>query len=73
MAVDFKEIDRIQNTYNFLYIRNYALNSSFYFEDMDEAIALGKYIGERIDISEEGNQTVQRDSTDIAVIWWEKK
>lgn len=73
IAVDFKDIDRMQNTYNFLYIRNYALNSSFYFDDMDEAAALGKYINERIDVSAEGDRTVQRDRTDVAVVWWEKK
>lgn len=73
ITVDFKEIDRIQSTYNFLYIRNYALNSSFYFNDRYEAIELGKYIGRRILVSEEGGKLLQRDSTDIAILWWEKK
>ncbi len=71
--IDFKDIDSLQNDYNFLYIKNYSVDSSFYFNSIDEVEELSNILDYKIDyiINDEG--IAQRDKTDIAVLWWERK
>lgn len=73
VSVDFKHIDTLQSSHNFLYIRNYELDSSFYFEDREEGMELNRFLDYGLDIVMEEGMPVNRDSTDIAVIWWERK
>ena len=71
--IDFKDIDALQNTYTFLYIRNYVADSTFYFVDIHEVRELEAVLNSRIPVAMESGKPVQRDRTDIAVVWWEKK
>jgi len=71
--IDFKEVDSIQDEYDFLYIKNLSLDSSFIFEDPEEARELSVLTGIDIEVSLEGEKLVQRDRTDLAVIWWERR
>lgn len=71
--IDFKDIDALQSTYTFLYIRNYAADSTFYFEDIHEVRELEAVLNSRIPIAMENGKPVHRDHADIAVVWWEKR
>jgi 2-polyprenyl-3-methyl-5-hydroxy-6-metoxy-1,4-benzoquinol methylase len=76
LFIDFKEIHALQKDYEFLFIRKLTVDSSFVFEDMDEAMVLSDLLGKggrvgRIESAPEG--IVQRDRTDVAVVMWEKK
>ncbi len=71
--IDFKDIDRLQNEYNFLYIKNYAVDSGFCFKSMDEVQKLSDLLNYKIDVTEDNNGIVQHDKADIAVLWWERK
>jgi hypothetical protein len=73
LFIDFKDIDALQNTYTFLYIRNYAVDSTFYFEDMNEVRECEAVLNSGLPIAMENGKPVQRDGVDIAVVWWEKK
>lgn len=72
-TIDFKEVDSIQDEYNFLFIKNLTLDSSYYFNDMDEVDDLSEFLDRKIDIVMEDGKPVQHDSTDVAVIWWERR
>ncbi len=71
--IDFKTVDSLQDTYNFLSIRKYRADSSFFFESMHEVERLQEFLNREIQVSMEDGRPVQRDSTDIAVVWWERK
>jgi hypothetical protein len=71
--IDFKSVDSLQDTYNFLSIRKYRADSSFFFEDMHEVERLQEFLNRDIQTAIEDGRPVQRDSTDIAVVWWERK
>ncbi len=71
--IDFKEINALQSEYEFLYIKNYRVNSSFVFEDMKEVLALSELLNTEVQVAEEGGRLIQPDSTDIAVLWWERR
>jgi ubiquinone/menaquinone biosynthesis C-methylase UbiE len=71
--IDFKEIDTLQNAYDFLSIRNYCVDSSFYFDDAEEVREIQEFLGTELEISMENGGPVQRDNADVAVLWWEKK
>ncbi len=71
--IDFKEIDSLQNEYNFLYIKTYSVDSSFCFKDMNEVNAFQAMSGSKIDIHMKQDTPVQIDKTDIALLCWERK
>jgi SAM-dependent methyltransferase len=71
--IDFKTVDSLQDTYNFLSIRKYRVDSSFFFESMHEVERLQEFLNREIQVTMEDGRPVQRDSTDIAAVWWEKK
>ena len=73
ISIDFKEIDKLQVNYSFLYIKNLALNSSFYFENMNEVRELEAVLNHKIHTTTEDGRLIQKDATDAAVLWWEKK
>ncbi|RMG05520.1 MAG: class I SAM-dependent methyltransferase [Nitrospirae bacterium] len=70
--IDFKDIDRLQNHYDFLYIRNYRLNSSFIFQDMEEAEIVSAILGRELSLTRMGDVIVEPSGTDVAVLWWER-
>lgn len=70
--IDFKEIDALGKDYTLLYIKNYKVNSSFIFKDLDEVERLSELLGQEMPVERTGDQLIQHDSTDIAVVWWEK-
>ena len=72
ISFDFKEIDRMQDSYNFLYIKNIAIDSSFYFRNDEEVTKLECLMNKKIHTIRRNDQIVQPDSTDVAVLWWEK-
>jgi len=71
--IDFKEIDSLQNEYNFLYIKTYSVDSSLCFKDMNEVNAFQAMSGSKIDIQMKQHTPVQIDKTDIALLYWERK
>ncbi len=71
--IDFKNIDKIQDTHNFLFIKNIKADSSFIFKDMEEAQNFSDTFGIPLHIDIYDGIPVQRDKTDIAMIWWERK
>lgn len=71
--IDFKDIDRLQNRFNFLFIKNLSLNSSFYFQDMEEAWDFMECFGLNLNVTQTDDKPVHIDKADIAVIWWERK
>jgi SAM-dependent methyltransferase len=71
--VDFKEVNRLQDSYTFLSIMTYRTDSSFHFEDMDEVAKLGKFAGIPIRVEMTEGRLLQSDSTEIAVLWWERR
>lgn len=73
ISIDFKDINKLQDSHNFLYIKNLALDSSFYFESMDEVRKLEALLNHKINTTVEDGRLVQKDTTDVAVLWWEKK
>ena len=73
ISIDFKEIDKLQLNYSFLYIKNLALNSSFYFENMNEVREIEALLNHKIKTTIEDGRLVQKDTTDAAVLWWEKR
>jgi ubiquinone/menaquinone biosynthesis C-methylase UbiE len=73
MFIDFKHIDSLQNTYSFLFIRTLRVDSSFYFEDFHEVKEVQDILSCEMPVTMEGDRLVQRDETDVAIVWWEKK
>jgi len=73
ISIDFKDISNLQDSHNFLYIKNLALDSSFYFESIDEVRELEALLNHKINTTVEDGRLVQKDTTDVAVLWWEKK
>lgn len=71
--IDFKDIDRLQNAYEFLYIRNYRVDSSFIFDSMDEVRELEALLERKLSIDWENGMPCQKDVADIALVWWEKR
>ncbi len=71
-TIDFKEIDRLQDNYQFLYIRNYRCDSSFHFEDENEVREFSALTGKEQKTAFIDGRIVQRDWTEIAVLWWER-
>ncbi len=71
--IDFKEIDALQNEYNFLFIKSYSVNSSFCFKDMNEVNEFKDISGINIKIQMEHDTPRQIDKTDIAILCWERK
>ena len=71
--IDFKEIDSLQDSYNFLYIKNYKLDSSFAFDSMDEVREFSDLINRDVKVIEEDGKLIEYDNTDVAVLWWERK
>ena len=71
--IDFKEIDSLQNEYNFLFIKTYSVDSSFCFKDMNEVNELQDVVDSKIEIQMEQDTPVQIDKTDIAILCWERK
>ncbi len=71
--IDFKEIDSLQNEYNFLFIKTYSVDSSFCFKDMNEVNELQEITGSKIEILMNQETLVQIDKTDIAILCWERK
>jgi SAM-dependent methyltransferase len=73
VAIDFKEIDSLQHAYNFLYIKKLKVDSSFYFETVEEADEFAEFLKKPLDISFIDDKPVHDDSTEVAIVWWEKK
>jgi len=73
IAVDFKHIDSLQNSCEFLYIRNFRVDSSFHFDSMEEVRELEAFLGRNLSIDWETGRPCQRDMTDIAVVWWKRR
>ncbi len=71
--IDFKEIDSLQNEYNFLFIKTYSVDSSFCFKDMNEVDEFQEVTDSKIDFQMEQDTPVQIDKTDIAILCWERK
>jgi 2-polyprenyl-3-methyl-5-hydroxy-6-metoxy-1,4-benzoquinol methylase len=71
--IDFKEIDSVQNEYNFLFIKTCSVDSSFCFKDMNEVNEFQDITGSKIDIQMKQDTPVQIDKTDIAILCWERK
>lgn len=71
--IDFKEVNTLQNTYTFLSMMTYRTDSSYYFEDMDEVADLGRFAGIPIHVNMVEGMPVQSDSTEVAVLWWERR
>ncbi len=71
--IDFKEIDSLQNEYNFLYIKTYSVDSSFCFKDMNEVNEFQDIADSKIEIQMKQDTLVQIDKTDIAILCWERK
>jgi hypothetical protein len=73
VQIDFKEINALQDSHEFLSIRNYRVDSSFFFIDMAEVREFEAAMETRVSVEMDNAQPVQRDSSDIAVVWWELK
>jgi hypothetical protein len=71
--IDFKHIDSLQNTHNFLFIKTLSVDSSFYFQSLDEVNEVADILQCRIPVIQEDDTLVQRDKTDVAIVWWERK
>jgi 2-polyprenyl-3-methyl-5-hydroxy-6-metoxy-1,4-benzoquinol methylase len=72
LFIDFKEIHALQKHYEFLFIRKLTVDSSFFFVDMDEAMALSELLGKQRQVESAPDGIVQRDRTDVAVVLWER-
>ncbi len=73
IRIDFKNIDSLQDEYNFLYIKTFNVNSSFYFEDMEEVGEFQDATHCKIDVRMCKSGPIQMDQTDVATLWWERK
>ncbi len=71
--IDFKEIDSLQDEYNFLYIKTCSVDSGFCFKDMKEVNEFQDITGNKIEIQMKQDTPVQIDKTDIAILCWERK
>lgn len=71
--IDFKQMHARQDSHHFLSIKNYRVDSSYYFETMEEVLELEGILKQDISTVMLGGHPVWRDSSDIAVVWWEKK
>lgn len=71
--IDFKHISALQDAYAFLSIRRHAVDSSFYFESMDEVLDFEELLGRGIEAEMTDGKPIQRDSAEVAVVWWELK
>ena len=72
LFIDFKEIDAMQQDYQFLYIKNYRCDSSFVFEDEREAEEFTRLFGFSFKTELIDGKILFPDWTDIAVLWWER-
>lgn len=72
LFIDFREIDSLQKDYQFLYIRNYRCDSSFIFENQSELDSFKETFNLDIETEEVDGRLIQKDWTDIAVLWWER-
>jgi len=71
--IDFKQIDSLQNTHNFLFIKTLSVDSSFYFQGLDEVMEITDIMQCEMPVIQEHDTLVQRDKTDVAIVWWEMK
>ena len=71
--IDFKYIDSLQNTYNFLFMKTHSVDSSFYFQNLDEVMEITDVMQCEMPVTREDDTLVQRDKTDVAIVWWERK
>jgi SAM-dependent methyltransferase len=71
--IDFKQIDSLQNTHNFLFVKTLRVDSSFHFQSLDEVNDVADILQCRIPVIQEDDKLVQRDKTDVAIVWWERK
>jgi SAM-dependent methyltransferase len=71
--IDFKQIDSLQNTHNFLFIQTLRVDSSFHFQSLDEVNEVADILQSRIPVIQEDDKLVQSDKTDVAIVWWERK
>jgi ubiquinone/menaquinone biosynthesis C-methylase UbiE len=71
--IDFKHIDSLQNTHSFLFIKTFRVDSSFYFENFHEVKEVQDILAAEIPVIKEDDRFVQRDQTDVAIVWWERK
>lgn len=71
--IDFRHIDALQETHAFLSIRNYRLDSSFPFENLDEVLEYEQAMGRIGEITFFDDRPVASDYVDVAVLWWERK
>lgn len=72
LFIDFKEIHALQEHYEFLFIRKLTVDSSFVFEDMDEAMMFSDLLGKQMRVESAPEGCVQRDRTDVAIVMWER-
>jgi|GEM_PF-5392797 len=63
----------MQNDYDFLFIKEFTLDSSFHFEEMEEVMELSMALNRQIPVETENNASVNRSSTDIAILLWERR
>lgn len=73
LYIDFKDIDSMQDRFDFLFIRDFRVDSSFYFQSMEEVYAVEELLRRKMDITIENGKPVQHDNADITVVWWERK
>lgn len=73
LFIDFKEIDALQDAYDFMAIKHHRVDSSFYFESMDEVLDLEEALDRTLQAEIVEGKPVQRDSAEVAVLWWERK
>jgi len=73
MFIDFREIHTMQNDYDVLFIKEFTVDSSFHFEEMQEVVELSMVLNRQIPVQTENNAIVNRSSTDIAILLWERR
>jgi SAM-dependent methyltransferase len=71
--IDFKHIDSLQNTHDFLFIKTLRVDSSFHFQSPDEVSEITDVMQREMPVTREDDTLVQRDKTDVAIVWWERK
>ncbi len=71
--IDFKEVNILQDAYTFLSLMTYRTDSTFHFEDMDEVGEISRFFGIPIKVELREGRPVQSDSTEVAVLWWERR
>ncbi|MGO9614171.1 MAG: class I SAM-dependent methyltransferase [Dissulfurispiraceae bacterium] len=73
MFIDFREIHTMQNDYDFLFIKEFTLDSSFHFEELEEVMELSMALNRQIPVETVNDAIVNRSSTDIAILLWERR